>query len=111
MSVVVLDIRSEQARIQVVLRLMMMRGLRLHIYIKTPMARPTPLRVTAHSVREGQACGGHFIMFALFYCRPFYYCAIQSQPQVDRFRSAVTCTFSGATWLLRWWEAVYGCDE
>lgn len=50
-------------------------------------------------------------MFASFYCRPKYYCAIQSQPQVDRVRSAVTCTICGATLLLGWWVAVYSCDE
>lgn len=50
-------------------------------------------------------------MFASFYCRPIHYCAIQSQPQVDRFRSAVTCTIYGATRLLRWWVAVCSCDE
>lgn len=52
MFVVVLDIRSEQARILVVLRLTMVMALGPHIYINTPMARLTHLRVTAHSLRE-----------------------------------------------------------
>lgn len=52
MFMVVLDIRSEQTKIQIVLRLMMTIALRPHIYINTPMARLTPPRVTAHSLRE-----------------------------------------------------------
>lgn len=52
MFVVVLDIRSGQARILVVLRLTMVIALRPHIYINTPMTRLTHFGVTAHSLRE-----------------------------------------------------------